>query len=309
MKCLVTGATGFIGRSLCRLLLDHRHDLIALSRNGGGIPGLESTIALDLSTQQPSKRVLKGVGVVFHLAGIAHRRAPAADYEALNHQAVLKLARGAEAAGARCFVFLSSVKAMGPATDHGVRCESDVFPAQDAYGLSKWQAECDLSREFSHSPMSVVILRPALVYGPGARGNLQLLATAVRRGLPRPPEWGQRSMVAVEDLVELMLALAEQPPAGVNTWIVTDGQAYSTRQIYDLLREAQGMKAARAWLPGWAWRSAASLVDGLRAGDASVYQRLFGTELYSSGALREALGWCPRRQLDRAAVTRMLESP
>ncbi len=307
MKCLVTGATGFIGRQLCQLLLDRGAQLTALSRTGTPLPDGTATVGVDLARAMPAPDLLAGRDAVFHLAGIAHRQAPAADYEQLNHQATLQLALQSAAAGVKCFLFLSSVKAMGPAPGDRLRGESDVAPPTDGYGLSKWRAECDLRREFADSPMSVVILRPALVYGPGAAGNLQLLVRWIGRGLPRPPPGGARSMVACRDLVELMYAIAVDPPAGVRTWIVTDGERYTTRDLYDLLRRAGGRARGGAWLPLWGWRLAAAVLDlatGSRA--PSTFDRLFAPELYSNAGLLDAISWRPRHRFDAAMAAELL---
>jgi nucleoside-diphosphate-sugar epimerase len=279
-------------------------EVTALSRGGSALPDGSPTLAVDLSTEDPDASLLEGVDVVFHLAGIAHRRADQAAYRALNEQATLRLARLAAGAGVGCFVFLSSVKAMGPPGGGAPRSEAECHAPGDAYGLSKWRAECALREEFADSPMSLVILRPALIYGAGARGNLALLSRAVRAGLPRPPEEGKRSMLGLSDLVELLCDIAADPPSGVHTWIACDDQPYSTRYLYDLLREASGRGHGRAWLPRWAWRLGTALLDLRGAtGDEPSFQKLFGTEVYSNRALREATGWRPRGNLAQAAAS------
>jgi len=303
VKCLVSGATGFIGRKLCQQLLERGDELTALSKSGASLPCGAPSLALDLSGAMPQRQLLEGVDVVFHLAGIAHQNAPASAYRELNELATLRLARLSAAAGVGCFVFLSSVKAMGPAADASERSEQDGAAPTDPYGWSKWSAENALLAEFAHGPMAVVILRPALVYGPEAKGNLALLARGVRAGLPRPPPLGSRSMVALADLVELLCSVPAEAKPGVQTWIVTDGQHYSTRFIYDQLRLAAGMGVGRAWLPVAAWRLAAALLD-LRAGrrGESTFDRLFGTELYSNRAVLAATRWRPRTRLQDVAA-------
>ena len=303
MKCLVSGATGFIGRHLCQQLAARGGAITALSRSGGTLDDGTVTQALDLATTELEPQLLRGVSVVFHLAGVAHQRADASAYERLNHRATLRLARLAAAQGVQCFVFLSSVKAMGPALGPQRRAETDCTAPVDAYGLSKWQAECDLRREFAGGPMSIVILRPALVYGPRARGNLQLLARGVRWGMPRPPGEGSRSMIALQDLVALMCDVAQHPPTGVKTWIVCDDDGYSTRYLYDLLRTADGRGRGLAWLPRWAWRLAANLLDQLggRSGEAT-FDKLFGTELYDNSAVSMAMNWHPVGRLPETAA-------
>jgi nucleoside-diphosphate-sugar epimerase len=192
---------------------------------------------------------------------------------------------------------------MGPAPDGRERSEQDGSAPTDPYGWSKWSAENALLAEFAQSPMAVVILRPALVYGPAAKGNLALLARAVRAGLPRPPALGARSMVALADLVDLLCIVAEEAKPGVQTWIASDGEHYTTRFIYDQMRLAAGMGAGRAWLPTAAWRLAAALLDlrGSRQGE-STFDKLFGTELYSNRAVQAATRWRPRTRLQDVAA-------
>jgi nucleoside-diphosphate-sugar epimerase len=299
VKCLVSGATGFIGRHLCQQLADRGDTVIALSRSGSPLPDGTPTLARDLAAGDLEPGLLQGVEVVFHLAGIAHQQAGPDAYRQVNHLATLALARTAEAAGVRCFLFLSSVKAMGPSPGEAERSEQDCLPPGDPYGRSKWQAECGLREELANSAMSVVILRPTLVYGAGAKGNLQLLAKAVRFGLPRPPARGGRSMIACEDLVALLLCLADHPPRGVHTWIVCDGQRYTSRYLHDLLRRSMGRGVGTAWLPAWAWRLGTSLLDRLRSGPGEpTWDKLFGTELYSNQAVLAATGWRPTLTLE-----------
>ncbi len=298
MRCLVTGATGFIGRQLCRQLVDQGDTVVALSRSGAPLADGTPTQGLDLAAHELDEALFTGVDVVFHLAGIAHQQARESDYQQLNYLATVRLARRAAAAGIRCFVFLSSVKAMGPCDSGRLRAESDCTLPIDPYGLSKWQAECALREEFSGAAMSLVILRPALVYGAEAKGNLARLAAGVRHGLPRPPQEGARSMLALQDLVSLLCQLAVKAPAGVHTWIVCDSHPYSTRALYDALRSASGKGRGVAWLPRWGWRLAAALLDLVSRGSGEpTFNKLFGTELYSHAALLADMSWRPADRL------------
>jgi nucleoside-diphosphate-sugar epimerase len=306
VKCLVTGATGYIGRHLCRQLLARGDSITALSKAGASLPDGTPTTAIDLARKMPEQELFDGVDVVFHLAGIAHQNAPASAYREVNELATLQLARLSAAAGVGSFVFLSSVKAMGPATNAGERSEQDCSAPDDPYGWSKWSAENALQAEFARGPMGVVILRPALVYGPVPKGNLALLARAVRAGLPRPPDLGARSMVSVADLVDLLCLVGREPQPGVRTFIASDGERYSTRFVYDQLKLAQGRPVGRAWLPTAGWRLAAALLD-LRRGrqGETTFDKLFGTELYSNRAVLAATPWQPRLRLQDVASRMM----
>lgn len=152
--------------------------------------------------------------------------------------------------------------------------------------------------EFKGVDMALTIVRPALVYGREAKGNLALLECGIRLGLPRPPEQGGRSMIALDDLVELLHQAAGDPAAGVRTWIACDGQQYSTRRIYDLLRRRAGRGTGLAWCPRWLWQLAAFVHDRLSPATESVWDKLFATELYCNRAVCDELDWAPRLTLD-----------
>lgn len=295
MTCLVTGATGFIGRPLCARLREVGVDVIPASRSGAPLANGAPTRVLDLVSPGAA---LKGVEAVCHLAGIAHRGAAAEDYRQVNVEATLALARAALAAGVRRFVFVSSVKAMGPAIGSAPRDEAAVRPAVDAYGLSKWQAEEGLRALCADSGMALLIVRPCLVYGPAPKGNLRLLARAARWGAPRPPAGGARSMISLEDLNALLVLLLREGPAGEHTWIAGDGQRYTSRDIHDCLRRALGRDVGRSWLPAAGWRLACRTWDGLRGnrGDPTC-DKLFASELYDAGAVTRDTGWRPRQTL------------
>lgn len=299
MKCLVSGATGFIGLKLCQQLEARGHVVIALSKHGGAMINGKPTLALDLTVNDPGADLLSGVDVFFHLAGIAHQQAPESAYEALNYRVTERVARLASAAGVGCFVFLSSVRAMGSSSSLHRRSESECTVPRDPYGLSKWHAECALREAVSGDEMSVVILRPSLVYGVDVKGNLKTFFRGIRWGLPRPPARGARSMIAIDDLVALLCTIAQRPPMGVNLWIACGAHSYSTQAIYDLIRKSSGKNRGAGWLPHWAWRLSARFLDmasGQKRG--STYEKLFGTELYSNAAVLVDTDWRPRVLLE-----------
>lgn len=296
MNCLVTGATGFIGTALCKAL-QHRGDSVrAYSRSGAALPDGTPSTAVDLQHSRLGLADLRGIDVVFHLAGVAHQHADDALYEQLNVRATLALADACLCAGVSHFVFLSSVKAMGAATNPAPREENDCSDPADAYGRSKRAAEQGLL-DLCRGRMAVTVIRPALVYGQDARGNLALLDHWARRGMPRPPPGGERSMVSRSDLVALLGIVADRQGIAPHIWIATDGEAYSSRQVYDTLRQMHGLEPGRAWWPRWLWRVGAAALDRVRPGGAPHWDKLFGTELYSNQAVVRDTAWRPRLTL------------
>ncbi len=302
MKCVVSGATGFIGRALSAALRARGDQLMATSHSGATLPDGTPTLALDLTAPSFEALPLNQVETLFHLAGVAHQRADTAHYYALNHRATLDLASSAEAAGVRRFIYISSVKAMGPPPSVEARTEEQCYPPQDDYGHSKWLAECDLRQQFADSRMSIVIVRPAVVIDPFAKGNVQLLQELARYRLLRPPALGRRSWVALDDLVSALLALAHAPlPAFVSTWIACANEPCSTRELYDAMRCAQGRSPGQSVLPALCWHSLAASLDVARGQVVgTTAAKLFGTECYNSSALQTLIKWQPRVDLATA---------
>ncbi len=192
MRVLVTGANGFVGRTLCPALRDAGHEVIAAVRNADGLPeGCEARLVDDIGPETDWTEGLQDIEAVVHLAARVHvMRESAADplaaFRQVNTVGTLHLARAAAEAGVRRFVFLSSVKVLGESCPEGPFTDASPPNPQDPYAVSKWEGEkglSELAREFG---MEVVILRPPLVQGPGVRGNFLSLFRLVHRGVPMP---------------------------------------------------------------------------------------------------------------------------
>jgi nucleoside-diphosphate-sugar epimerase len=282
---LVTGVSGFIGRELARQLTARGWRTIGLSRRGRG----NDVRIGDLARPESLSGVCAGADTVFHLAGVAHAVDEGAPEVDAQHQAVTlegtrALLADAVAQGVRRFVFVSSVKAMGEGGAN-VLDESAATEPQSAYGRAKLEAERLVLAAGREHGLHAAVLRLPLVYGPGNKGNIPRMIAAIDRGrFPSLPETGnRRSMVHVDDVVQALLLAADNPAANGQVFIVTDGRAYSTRELYEAICRALGRPVPGWSVPAWLLRF------GARAGD--VLQRLSGRSLpLTTGTLDKLLG-------------------
>ncbi|RME82067.1 MAG: NAD-dependent epimerase/dehydratase family protein [Zetaproteobacteria bacterium] len=308
MRVLITGASGFVGRHVCKVFKAHGAYVRALLRRKAHGPWDEH-VQGRLPDQCPES-ALSGVDCVVHLAGRAHALADsardAASYFSLNTEGTIRLATEAVRQSIRRFVFVSTVKA---ADEPGARVADEGWNPwpSDPYGASKRAAEEALWA--LKDRLEIVILRPAMVYGPTEKGNLPRLIRACARGwLPRLPDSGhRRSMVHVEDLADAIWLAATHPRAAGEVFLVSDGRAYAIHEIDAWIREALGKKSLRLTLPVGAWRALAEIgeIMGRIAGrrmpwDRDAYQKLFGPALYDSGKIQNLLGFRPKRDLQTA---------
>jgi len=299
---LVTGANGFIGSALC-----HRLQAIGMPVRGGvrdrsSIPasggseagGFEWVVLHDQSTDVETQQALHGVQVVIHLAAKVHVMAdPAADslheFRKVNVVWTERLARAASAQGVRRFVYLSSVKVNGEASSVPFT-EQDSPNPQDAYGISKWEAEQALATVSSETGLETVIVRSPLVYGPGVGGNFLKLLNVLRREIPLPLARveNRRSLIYRENLVDALILCAWDARAAGQTYLVSDGEDLSTPDLIRRLAMALG-SPSRLWpvplsVLGWL---------GKVVGKEAIIERLFGSLQIDSSRIRRELDWHP----------------
>jgi nucleoside-diphosphate-sugar epimerase len=242
------------------------------------------------------QEVLTGCEVVVHLAARVHVISDAAthqleEFRQVNVQGTLNLARQAAAAGVRRFLFVSSIKVNGEATQLGHPFTADDVPAPlDAYGFSKMEAEQGLCEISVQTGMDVVVIRPPLVYGPGVKANFAALIHAVHRGLPLPlgAVHNQRSFVSLDNLVDFIVTCITHPQAANQTFLVSDGQDLSTTELVRGMAQAAGVRARLLPVPVWALQAGASLL-----GKGDVVQRLCGNLQVDISKVRNLLGWVP----------------
>ncbi|MEM1404512.1 MAG: NAD-dependent epimerase/dehydratase family protein [Pseudomonadota bacterium] len=277
MHCFVSGASGYVGRALTSALLNRGDSVIAQYRRGQVPAGANS---LQHDFHEPLPRLeLEGVDAVYHLAGIAHQRASAEEYEALNVRAASDMAQLALESGTQHFVLVSSVLAGRPDQAGNL-----------SYGRSKALAEAGVRRVLGASSVNLHIVRPALVYSDDAPGHLALLRGWCQRHLPRPPDLGGRSMIAREDLVELLLLLSERSaiPGRDLPLVASDGEIYTARRMYDAFAKSAGV---RPWLPSppdFAWRFGCSVLDLIQGEEAGAFWHRFAAEeVYEPQGLKD----------------------
>ena len=312
-RALVTGASGFIGRCLCRELADQGWDVAAMLRRPQSGPW-RHVMECDLGRDEVDPQNLEGVDTIFHLAGKAHTRArnaaENAEYEAVHVHGTRSLLCAARQAGVRACVLLSSVKAVGEGGDE-VWDELTPCSPQNPYGITKLAAERIVLEEL---PLSCpVVLRPALVYGAGSKGNLDLMIRAVRRGFFPAITFpsNRRSMIHVQDVVQACLLATTKPVACGQVYVLTDGNEYSTGEMLVWIHEALGKKSGPA-IPYAMLKAAAVLGDMVeRFGIQSPFNRdrlskLAGSARYSNAKICRELGFDPAWDL-RRGISEMVQ--
>ena len=289
----VTGSTGFIGQRLVRAI---DANIRVLSRE----KQLDyETVVCDLKSELIPDNALVGVDTVFHLAGFAHDLRDATKiqnvYQKVNVDATIRLAKLAVKSNIKKFIFVSSVKA-GGAPDFGV-CESekDQGDPEGVYGKTKREAELKLLKIGKESGMHVSIIRPSLVYGPGVKGNLQLMLSGIKKGwFPPLPETGnKRSMIHVDDLVRAILLVADDDGANGEIFTATDGNPHSSRDIYNAMCSALDKSIPRWSVPKFLFDMASLINPRIKY----KLNKLLGDECYSSTKL-EALGFKAQKTLE-----------
>ncbi len=302
-RILVTGAGGFVGGALCRVLTAAGYHVVAGLRRDAGLEGAAECRALgDLGGDGALDAALEGIDAVVHLAGRAHvvtdRAAdPMQAYRRTNVDGTRRLAEAAIAAGVGRLVFLSSVKVNGEATHGTPFSETDPPAPEDAYGVSKWQAEQALARLSGEGGLETVVLRAPLVYGPGVRANFLSLMKLCDSPLPLPLGGltdNRRSLVYLGNLTDALRIALVRPEAAGRTYLVGDGEDVSTAGLARHIRDALGRPARLLPIPAAALRAVLTV-----AGRGAAAHRLTGSLAIDSGRIRRELGWSPPYSLDQ----------
>ena len=304
-EVLVTGANGFVGTALCRsLAAEGRVVRRALRRRSGGphsasFPGIV-TVG-DIGPETEWSVALEGVHVVVHLAARVHVMDetavdPLSEFRRVNTVGTINLARQAAAEGVKRFIYLSSIKVNGETTQMGRPFTAKDPPAPiGPYAISKLEAEQGLMKLSFTTGMEVVFIRPVLVYGPGVKANFLSMMRWLSRGIPLPlgAIHNKRSLVALDNLVDLVVTCIEHPAAANQTFLAGDGEDLSTTELLRRMGRALGKPAALIPVP-------ARLLEGMAVlvGKRALAQRLCGSLQVDISQARDLLGWKPVVTID-----------
>ena len=300
---LVTGASGFVGRALVARLAMQRPLRVSLRRVlSNDLPVGIEVVQAELVADQDWSDALMGVCVVVHCAARVHvmneqSADPLAEFRHVNVEGTIRLARQAAQAGVKRFVFLSSIKVNGEQTRPGAPFTADQTPnPEDPYGISKMEAEERLRALARETGMEVVIIRPPLVYGPGVKANFLAMMRWLKRGIPLPlgaVTGNRRSLVALDNLEDLIVTCIDCPAAANQTFLVSDGESLSTAALLRRMGEALGRPARLIPVSVPLLQMGAALL-----GKRDMAQRLCGSLEIDIVKTRELLGWEPPISVD-----------
>lgn len=294
----VTGAAGFVGRAVVATLRSRGVAVRPLVRHAMG----GDTVPIgEIGSNTDWSRALEGVTHVIHAAARAHvmqeeARDPLKAYREVNLHGTRRLAEQAATAGVHRLVFVSSVKVNGERTRAGCPFSARDCPApEDAYGISKHEAEQALLEIGACTALKVAIVRPPLVYGPGVKGNFARLIRWVRTGIPLPlaAVHNRRSLVALDNIVDLLICCAMHSRATGQVFLAGDGADLSTPELLGRIARAMNRRARLFPVPPSVLSAVARLV-----GRGAEVDRLIGSLQVDISHAYETLGWRPPVGID-----------
>lgn len=297
-QVVVTGAGGFVGTAVVRALAGAGWRTRALVRSASTAPvGAASVVAGgDLTAVGDWAPIVEGADVVVHLAARAHRSDGSSDavldeYRRINRDATIALAAAAAAAGVRRFVFLSSIGVLGERTTERPFTAADPRRPEAPYAISKAEAEEGLAALAARTSLEVVIIRPPLICGPGAPGNLRRLLRLAASPWPLPfgAVRNRRTFVGLPNLVELISVAAEHPAAPGEPLLAGDDAAVSTTTLLQWMRRAFERAPRLIPVPLAPMHLLASAVGAGRA-----FTKMTGSLEVDSTATTRRVGWRPR---------------
>lgn len=305
-RILVTGANGFVGRSLVSTLLRQGYKVSCAQRNSVANKekrsGCEYYAVGDFSENPVWDEALDKVDCVVHLAARVHvmqetATNPLAAFRKANVEATLKLARAAAKKNIRRFVYISTIKVNGEQTEDNAFTEKDALNPLDPYARSKFEAEQELLELGQKLAMEIVIIRPVLVYGPGVKGNVLRLLRLIEKGMPLPFKDvnNRRSLLALDNLVDLIILCSQHPAAANQIFLATDGNDISTERLVKLCADNMHRQPRLFGVPAVFRRTLACLSPHVR----KLERRLYGSLQADSSKARTLLNWQPPKNVEQ----------
>jgi len=299
MNVLITGANGFVGRTLCARLVDKGWSIKGVIRSGKHVARLPAGIDIvqieSIGPDTDWSQALENIETVVHLAARVHvseetAADPLSEFRYVNTAGTEHLARASSEAGVRRFLYVSTIKVNGECTIDVPFTERDEPAPQDPYAISKWEAEQSLQRISSETGLEIVVVRPPLVYGPGVKGNFLRLLKLVDRGIPLPFNMAsnRRSLIALDNLVDLLVLCIQSPQAVSQTFLAADGEDLSTPELIRSIAKALGRRARLFPFPPVLLCLGAKLL-----GVEEITSRLFGSLAIDSTKVKKLLNWDP----------------
>lgn len=303
MSLLLTGSSGFLGKYLLQGVIARGYEFKLLSRSLLGSIAIDKQILVnDFKAISRSDDMFSDIDIVVHCAARVHimndgSSNPLEAFREVNTCGTLNLAQQAADGGVKRFIFISSIKVNGESTELGHPFKSDdIFIPTDSYGLSKYEAEVGLKKIAEQTGMEVVVIRPTLVYGPGVKANFASLMNLVSKGAPLPfgcITANKRSLVSVNNLVDLIVTCIHHPKAVNQVFLVSDDNDVSTASMVKHMSKALGKSNRLLPVPLWCYR-----LVGKLTGKKDVVNRLLGSLQVDISHTKETLGWLPPQTIE-----------
>lgn len=297
MKILVTGATGFVGQGVLNVFSDVR----GVFRKGERPPSEDSYLVSSIDGSTDWKGSFESIEAVIHLAGVAHNKdSSESDYQLINVEGTLHLAREAAKAQVKRFVFVSSIGVNGCGTRDGIFTPNSSPNPSNFYTQSKYDAELGLKKIAEETGLEVVIVRPTLVYGPSAPGNFGMLTKLVHKVpfLPFGMTSNRRDFIAVQNLADLLITCANHPDAAGHTFLASDSETVSIKEFTNAIADGLGKKVIQLPVPVSVMRFLGKLT-----GKSAMIEQLYGNLEVDSSNIKEVLGWTPPLTMKQAMAT------
>ncbi len=306
-KVLVTGTNGFVGQRLVSALLEQGAYVNCAQRsiksNIKERPRCHNFAVGDFTEKPVWDEALEGIDGIVHLAArvhVMHETAndPLAEFRKANVDVTLELANAAIRKGVKRFVYISTIKVNGEQTTKHAYSEDDKVNPLDPYARSKLEAERGLMALSRVSEMEIVIIRPVLVYGPGVKGNILRLLQLIKKGMPLPFRGvaNQRSLLALDNLVDLIILCLKHPLAANQIFLAADGDDVSTERLVALCANSMQQKPRLFRVPKIARAALTSMSVRVR----NLDQRLYGSLQVKISKAQRHLDWQPPKTVEQS---------